>query len=192
MKHSCLLALLVVLTGCQLPEAGLPTSLQLPEHEQHKPVVVFNPLQISLSKAYWTDTVMKPGFASVPESIRDQQRALFSQKARSKFLVVETVIVNTGNRPAEWPRLQVPIFTVESASGSVYVADTVTGMENPTAVVRMGRALLNPGESLPGKLVFDVPPGSYRLNFAIADQLDSLGGASARRNMFRWKLNPTE
>jgi hypothetical protein len=171
--------------------ANIP-GVQTPVYEQNKPVTVLDPIALSITKCYWADELEKNGLENVPQQFRAEQRHLFVSKAKTKFLVIEVVAINTGQQPAEWNRFVPPIFSLENSTGSVYSpeGDEITG-GSFSSLILSSRGILNPGRSLGGKVVFDVSPSDYTLNFALASEMQ---GAifRANRTSFKWRLVPTE
>ncbi len=158
-------------------------------------MTLVEPFKIRTDKAYWTDRFEKPGYASLanlPESFRKQLEAQFIAKPSAKFLVVEFTVSNLGREATSWRSDRPPVFMLLNAQSVEYASvGQDINMDDLTAKVILGQSSVNPGMSITGKKVFDVPQGDYLMHVSLGRHA---GGWSFYMGptLFKWILKPTE
>lgn len=124
-------------------------------------------LKMRIERCYWTDTINP--MDDFDTSFRPAQgMPKIEKKAQNSFLVVELAIRNDGDRPLT-PR-DPPVFQLKSERGTTFnpSAGGTGGSSSLTSKLALG-ANMNPGESLKGRAVFDVPKGNYDLLVKLGD-----------------------
>ena len=157
MKSKCHPSTLTVL-GCAvfLLSAGCDTTQiakglsNVPTYSQGQPFES-GPFQITVDKAYWANQLGGYGLVKKPQG---------------KFLVVHTVVKNLRNQTLTWS--PPPIFTLTNPAGAEFNSGgQALSMDDLTGKCILGQGI-NPGMTLDGLTVFDIPPGEgYKLTLSV-------------------------
>jgi len=129
------LALCLVLPGCGAGGSANQTAVrQMGERVQ------VGPLIYTILETDWLNEL--PGEASprIPQH---------------KFLTIRATVTNSGSREINMPLLHL----VDDANNQVLEIDDGKGVEEWFGIYRV----IKPADTLPGRLVFDVKPGNYKL-----------------------------
>jgi hypothetical protein len=186
---------LIILSGCADRRARpVIHTTEIPTYAQDHPVTIFKTLQIQIDKTYWTDRFEKPGYSSIanlPPQYRKQREAALVATPSAKFLVVEFTVSNLGRTAAMWDKSKPPLFMLVNAEGLKYAsADQQINKDDLTAKIILGQSNMNPGMSIKGKKVFDIPQGEYLMHVSLGRHA---GGWSFTEGstLFKWILNPS-
>lgn len=153
-----LVSLLVLATGCGNVQNAMftGTATRIP---QSQAIDYAPPIKMQIDKCYWTNSV------NIAEDLAQTSGVALPEmriKAQDSFLVVEVSMTNHGTTPLI--ATESPLFELKSSTGTVYQADTrVHGMTEISAQGSNMGHNINPGRSIKGRLVFDVPKGTYDL-----------------------------
>jgi hypothetical protein len=146
------LALSVFLAGCN------HTSVGPADHAMGEKVGV-GPLTYTVIETNWSSQ-LGDGF-----KIRSPQQ---------RFLAITLSITNGGGSDAS-----IPLLSLDSSDGMSYVeTDNGDGLDNWLGLIRT----ISPAQTMEGKILFDVPLGSYRLRLT--------DGAGAGAERYSWVSIP--
>ena len=146
------LALSLLLAGCSHAAVGQA------DHAMGEKVTV-GPLTYNVIEANWSSQLGE-GF-----KIRSPQQ---------RFLAITLSVTNGGGSD-----VPVPLLTLENSDGKSFVeTDNGDGLDNWLGLIRN----ISPAQTMQGKILFDVPLGSYRL------RLTDGGGAGAEK--YSWVTIP--
>jgi hypothetical protein len=126
------------------------------------------PLRMKIERCYWSKSA--PGI---------------SENSQDEFLIVELAMTNYGNEPLA-PN-SAPVFELKNSAGTVYHALNNGGFTSQIQFMEN----LNPGRSIHGSQVYDVPKGDYYLE--VEDGGPRYVGMVPLRGDLRfiWGINPT-
>ncbi len=186
----------IFISGC----TGMPSAFdfspntEAPTYTQDKAVTLVEPFKIQIDNAYWTDRFEKPGYSSLvnmSQQYRKQLEAAYVAIPSAKFLVVEFTVSNLGREAASWREDKPPIFNLVNAGGFKYtsVGQDINDDDLTMAIVR-GKSTMNPGMSIKGKVVFDVPKGEYLMHVSLGRHAGNLNFGEGA-TLFKWILNPS-
>lgn len=186
----------IFISGCTgMPSASdFSPSAEAPTYIQDKAVTLVEPFKIQIEKAYWMDRFEKPGYSSLanmPQQYRKQLEAAYVATPSAKFLVVEFTVSNLGREAASWRADKPPIFNLVNAGGFKYtsVGQDINNDDLTVTIVR-GQSTMNPGMSIKGKVVFDVPKGEYLMHVSLG-RYASGWNFGEDTTLFKWILNPS-
>lgn len=149
---SSVLALSLLLAGCN--RAAVSTA----DHAMGEKVGV-GPLTYTVIESNWSSQLGE-GF-----KIRSPQQ---------RFLMITLSVTNGGGSD-----IPVPLLTLESSGGRSFVeSDNGDGVDNWLGLIRN----VSPAQTMQGKILFDVPLGSYRLRLT--------DGAGAGAERYSWVSIP--
>lgn len=172
----------LVLNGCSIIHNVTAPRGKMPQNEE---MDYSNPLKLKIEKCYWANTVNRADdFSGFGSRLPDM-----SVKAQDSFLVVEIALTNYGNQPLT-PQSP-PVFELKSASGTTYQSDArFQGMNQINSLGTLAGSNINPGRAAKGRLVFDVPKGSYEL---YVNASEWRGAAFYRSELlWIWELSPSD
>jgi hypothetical protein len=84
---------------------------------------------------------------------------------KNRFLILRVTVTNGGGK-----EFNLPLFHLEGADGKTYLEeDSGEGVTNWLGLIR----ILKISETVDGRIVFDVPPGSYKLQVLDNNDLET-------------------
>ena len=186
----------IFMSGCTgMPSASDSSpSAEIPTYTQDKAVTLVEPFKIQIDKAYWADRFEKPGYSSLanmPQQYRKQLEAAYVATPSAKFLVIEFTVSNLGREATSWRADKPPVFNLVNASGFKYTSiGQDINNDDLTVTIARGLSNMNPGMSIKGKVVFDVPKGEYLLHVSLGSHADNWNFGEGT-TLFKWILNPS-
>jgi hypothetical protein len=166
---------IVVLLTCIL--AGCIQALifnDIPTYPQDQMAYYDRDFQLKIENAYWADASQT------------------SRQPQDNFLVIDVSITNVG---AEAAAMIPPAFTLVSERGAQYISSepayAATGLDSLIRKVSLHQAL-RPNKPVRGKIIFDVPKGSYKMIVSLGSLRGTWSTTYPEKNLFRYSLAPTE
>jgi len=112
-------------------------------------------------------------------------------KPEAEFLVIDFTLTNLGTQGVQWQRDNPPSFVLVNSQGSEYVS--VTSMPAPDDINQklFCSGGINPGMSIKGRKIFDVPKSDYVLKVCNSIHTGN-GHYVSGPTIFTWNLKPSQ
>ncbi len=193
LKLGCYFVLVLLAAGCETGPSSrfrvVIPGTDVPLYTQNQEVTLFRPFKLKIERAYWADEVMKFGYTTnLPPAFQRQ----FVAKPSAKFLVLEFSLTNLGQEAKVWNQDSSPRFMLENVKNMKYApVGPDINMEDFHMTVARAQSGINPGMSIKGKLVYDVPKDDYVM---VVSMVNHVGNAQyvIGPTLFKWSLSPKE
>ena len=165
---------------------GNSSASQPPTFNQNEAVTLVSPFSMKIERSYWTKT-LDMGFGT-PSAVSSAISNAF--KPSAEFLVIDFTITNLSTQGVAWRRTEPPIFVLVNSQGIEYLPAQVPIADSISSKLILTTSI-NPGMSLKGNQIFDVPKGEYTLKVTKGRYV---GGTEFVKGptLFNWNLKPSQ